>query len=162
VELLLVIALIGMFAAAFVVNFDAMLNESESEAVESAFWLAVREARTRALVDRVPQAVRFDEESWTFVVEADGGRGVRRFPIARENWSPEVRLEVKFQKRVPPSQYALIAGELVELREIETVRFFPDGTCTPFVAAFEVGSVERSIEIDPWTGAELLEEEEAA
>lgn len=161
VEVLLVLALIGLFTGIFVVNFESLLKESESEAVESAFWLATREARTRALVDRVPQALRYDEKGWAFVVDQDSGSNPRRFPISQENWSPDVELEVFFQKRIPPSQYSLIAGELVELREIEHVRFFPDGSCTPFVVAIEVGAVERSIEIDPWTGSELVEVDDA-
>ena len=160
VELLLVIALIGMFTAIFVVNFDVLLRESESEAVESAFWLAAREARTRALVGRKPQALSFEPEARVFLVEEDGGSGAERFPISQENWKADLELEVALQKRIPPSQFSLVGGQLVELREIPNVRFFPDGTCTPFVLSLKVGSAERSIEIDPWTGAELLKAKE--
>jgi hypothetical protein len=39
---------------------------------------------------------------------------------------------------------------------VKAVQFFPDGTCTPFAVSLEVGNDRRTIEIDPWTGAELL------
>jgi hypothetical protein len=63
---------------------------------------------------------------------------------------------IALKKRVDRSQFTLVRGELVDLREIPEVRFFPDGACIPFVADFRVGDTERQIEIDPWTGAELL------
>jgi hypothetical protein len=36
----------------------------------------------------------------------------------------------------------------------------PAQTCLPFQVAIEVGGVETTIDIDPWTGAELLESDE--
>jgi general secretion pathway protein H len=159
-EVLIVIALIGVFTALFVVNYDSMLRQSEADAVETTFWRAVREARTRALLERHPQALRFDQKAAEFVVEEPGETRGLVFAIPRENWAPDTKLEVKLQKRVPPSQFTLVQGELIELREIPAVGFFPDGTCMPFSLTYEVGGKEATLEIDPWTGAQLLKADE--
>ncbi len=154
------LALIGLFATLFVVSFDAMLRQSETDAVESAFWQAAREARTRALVGREVNYLRIDAKEAAFLVETGAGGGAARFAIDRSQWPAETRLELALQKRLEASQFSLVGGRLVELRDIPEVRFFPDGTCTPFVFSLRVGSVERTIDIDPWTGAALLAADE--
>lgn len=159
IEILLVVALIGLFATLFVVNIESLVRQSEGDAVETAFWGATRDARLHALVDREAQVVRFDPKAAAFVVQAASGR-TSHVAIARDNWAPDTKLDVAFQKRLPASQFSLVQGQLVELREIAQVQFFPDGTCTPFVLSLKVGATERSIEIDPWTGAQLLAADE--
>jgi hypothetical protein len=64
------------------------------------------------------------------------------------------------QKQVDSNKHTMVAGELKTLKEIPEARFFPDGACIPFVATFKVGAEEKNIEIDPWTGAELLKSDE--
>ncbi len=160
VEILLVIALIGLFSTLFLVNLDSLMQVSESEAVETTFWEASREARTRALVDRAPQALRYDEETAAFIVEAQGTGAGRRFHIDRDRWPEDFKIEIELQKRLPASQFSLVRGRLVEMRAVPMVQFYPDGTCTPFVLSMKVGRDERTIEIDPWTGAELLAADE--
>jgi prepilin-type N-terminal cleavage/methylation domain-containing protein len=160
-EMLIVIGLIAIFTSLFVMNFDALVRQTEGEAAESAFWQAVREARTQALLGRSPRSLRFDEKNATFVVEDVGQAGARMFPIDRENWAPDTPLEIRLQKRIPPSQFTLVQGDLIEMRDIPAVQFFPDGTCTPFAVALKVGSDQRTIEIDPWTGAQLLKPDES-
>jgi type II secretion system protein H len=156
IEMLLVLALIGVFATLFVVNASSFGRQTATQAVEAQFWNAVREARTRAIVDRQAQAVRYDDEAVAFVVEniRDGAQST--FSVSREDWPPDLEVAIALKKRVDRSQFTLVRGELVDLREIPEVRFFPDGACVPFVADFRVGDTERQIEIDPWTGAELL------
>jgi len=158
-EILLVIALMGMFTAIFVVNFEALVRQNEASAVETAFWEATRAARTRALIERRPHLMRFDDEEVSFVVEEPGGANRVTYVVERENWAPGTRLDVKLQKHVPPSQFSLIAGDLVDTRNIPAAHFFPDGTCSPFLVNLKVGADDFTIEIDPWTGAELLLDE---
>lgn len=159
-EILLVVALIGLFSAIFVVNFESLLRQTESDAVESAFWEAARAARTRALVDREAQSLRFDEKAAAFIVEDPAGAGAKQVRIDRDSWLPDTRLEVAFQKRLPANQFSLVGGELVQMREIPAVKFFPDGTCTPFTLSVQVAATEHTIDIDPWTGAQLLDADE--
>src|SRR5690606_29342280 len=68
VEMLLVFALIAMFATLFVVNAGALMQQSAAQVVETRFWEAVREARSRAILDRVAHSVRFDDDATAFVV----------------------------------------------------------------------------------------------
>jgi general secretion pathway protein H len=160
IEMLLVIALIGMFSTIFIVNFESLLRMSEGQAVEAAFWDASREARTRALLERRPQWLRFEKKESMFVVEEAGGGNPKTFAIDRDGGDSGVKVDVAFQKKVPPNKFTLRQGELVDVRDIAAARFFPDGTCLPFQVAIEVGGVETTIDIDPWTGAQLLESDE--
>ena len=161
IEILLVIALIGLFSTLFILNLESLMQVSEGDAVETAFWEATREARTQALVGRVPQSLRYDEKAAAFVIEEKGTGKSRHFSIPREHWAEDKKIEIALQKRLPASQFSLVRGRLIELREVAAVQFYPDGTCTPFLLSMKVGDDERSIEIDPWTGAELLAAEES-
>lgn len=156
IEMLLVLALIGVFATLFVLNAESLVSQSATQAVEAKFWEAVRAARSEAIVHRRAQAVSFDEKAAAFVVENVQTGARQDFVIKRDDWAPDTALEVAFKKRVGAGKHTMVAGELVTLREVPEVRFFPDGACMPFVAVLNVGAVEREIEIDPWTGAELL------
>lgn len=154
---MLVFALIGLMTAALVLNIESMVRQSEASLVEGAFWEAARAARTDALLKRRTETVRFDERESAFIVQS--AEGTRRFDIDRSSWKSDLKLEVAFMKRLASNQFTLVGGQLVDLREIPSIQFFQDGTCTPFVLELTVGDSERRIEIDPWTGAELLPDE---
>lgn len=158
--MMLVFALIGVFATLFVLNADSLIRQTATQAVELKFWEAVREARSQAIIHRRAQAVWFDKKAAAFVVENVDTGAKQTFVIKRDDWAPDTELVVAFKKKVDSNKHTMVAGELVTLREIPEVRFFPDGACTPFVAAFNVGAEEKLIEIDPWTGAELLQADE--
>ncbi len=157
---MLVFALIAMFTAALVVNIESMVRQSAASVVEGTFWEAVRAARTDALLQRRTETMRFEPRSGAFVVESSGGQ--KRFEIDRRDWKSDLKLEVAFKKRLASSQFTLVRGQLVDLREIPSIQFFQDGTCTPFVLELGVGDSTRRIEIDPWTGAELLPDADAS
>lgn len=159
-ELMLVFALIAMFTAALIVNIESMVRQSAASVVEGTFWEAVRTARTNALLQRRTETVRFEPRSGAFLVESWAGQ--KRFEIDRRDWKSDLKLEIAFKKRLASSQFTLVRGELVDLREIPSIQFFEDGTCTPFVLELVVGDASRRIEIDPWTGAELLPDEDAS
>ena len=158
--MMLVLALIAMMTAALVINIESMMRQSAASVVEGAFWEAARAARTDALLQRRTETVRFDRRAGAFLVESPGA--VRRFEIDRKDLGEDLRLEVAFKKRLASSQFTLVRGELVDLREIPTIQFYQDGTCTPFVLELVVGEATRRIEVDPWTGAELLPDEDAS
>ena len=158
VEILLVIALIGILASIFVINFDTLIRQNESDSLEQAFWTASSEARNLAMFERRVQDLRYDPESTTYLVGA--GAEVKRFAVDTSNWSDEVEPEVFFKQSLSDDSYRLIGGKLITLREIKLVRYFPDGTCMPFIMEIHVGDDLRSIEVDPWSGAELLASED--
>jgi len=160
IEMMLVIALIAVFVSLFVINADSMLKQTATQAVESKFWEAVRVARSEAIVERHGRSLRFDEKALAFVVENEQSGAEQTFAIKRDDLPANAEIAVALRKRVDRTQWTLVAGELVDLREIPVVRFFPDGACTPFVVTIAVNDEDRLVEIDPWTGAELLPDEE--
>jgi Tfp pilus assembly protein FimT len=157
VEILLVIALLALFSSLFVLNLDSLIAQGEADSLESEFWRASRGARTLALYERSPQTLRFDEEAIAFTI--NGAKGEKKFSINTKDWSEESRADVTFTQRLADDSYSLVQGNLVTTKEIPFVRFFPDGTCMPFLIEINVGESERTIEVDPWTGAELLSTE---
>lgn len=161
IEMLLVIALIGLFATLFVLKAESLVKQTATQMVEAKFWEAVREARSGAIVNRRAQTVRYDAKAMAFIVEEEKSGAQKTFAISHDDWPSDQELKVALKKHVDRSQHTLVAGEIVDLRVIPEVHFFPDGACTPFVASFLVGrNDERQIEIDPWTGAEMLTRDE--
>ena len=158
VEILLVIALIGLLASIFVINFDTLIRQNESDSLEQAFWTASSEARNLAMFERRAQDLRYDPESQAYLIGA--GENVRRYTVDTSSWSDEAEVEVLFKQRLSDDSYRLIGGKLITLREAPIVRFFPDGTCMPFILEIRVDENLRSIEVDPWSGAELLASED--
>jgi hypothetical protein len=97
-----------------------------------------------------------------FIVEDEKSGTQKSYAISHDDWPSDQELKVALKKHVDRSQHTLVAGEIVDLREIPEAHFFSDGACTPFVASFLVGkNDERLIEIDPWTGAEMLTTDDA-
>ena len=158
IEILLVIALIGVLASIFVINFDALIRQNESDSLEQAFWKASSEARNFAMFERRVQDLRYDPESLAYLVGAVDT--VKRYAVDTSDWSDEKQVEVLFKQNLSDDSYRLIGGKLITLREIPLVRFFPDGTCMPFILEIRVDEDLRSIEVDPWSGAELLASED--
>lgn len=154
VEILLVVALIGVMASVFVINFDTLIRQNEADSLEQAFWQAASEARNQALFQRRPQDLRYDPEANAYTVGA-GGK-TKHFKVDTSNWKEDIETEVLFKQSLSDDSYRLVAGQLITQREIPLVRYYPDGTSMPFVLEIRAGDDLRSIEIDPWSGAELL------
>lgn len=152
-EILLVIALIGLLTGILVVGGAALLRPNDMTP-EEIFWRAVSEARDFALVHQTEVRLSFDSEAKAF--HAQTPEGAETFPVPFEG-----ELRIDFLSAQPTGRSVLIGGVLVETQPIASVTFFEDGTCTPFRAQLRVGSSEpHVIEIDPWTCAPVLREEE--
>ena len=158
VEILLVIALISIMASVFVINFDVLIRQNEIDSLEHAFWKASSEARNLAMFERRVQDLRYDPDSMAYFVGA--GENAKRFAVDTSDWSNETEVEVLFKQKLSDDSYRLIGGKLITLREIQLVRYFPDGTCMPYILEIRVNEDLRSIEVDPWSGAELLASED--
>lgn len=153
-EVLLVIALIGLLTGALVVGGAAILRPKDLTP-EEIFWRAVSEARDFALMHQTEVRLSFDAEEKAF--HAQTPEGAETFPVPFEG-----ELRIEFLSAQATGRSVLIGGVLVETQPIESVTFFEDGTCTPFRAQLRVGNSEpQVIEIDPWTCAPMLREEEA-
>jgi prepilin-type N-terminal cleavage/methylation domain-containing protein len=154
IEILLVIGLIGVLASIFVVNFDTLIRLNEIDTLEQAFWKASSDIRNRAMFERHIQDLRYDPESVSYLIGT--GENPKRYAADTSDWSEDTEAEVLFKQKLSDDSYRLVGGKLITLREIPLVRYFPDGTCMPFILEIRVGGELRSIEVDPWSGAELL------
>lgn len=153
IEVMVVIALLGGLAAILAYGASQILVE-RGQSAEEVFWGAIGEARKYALLHEVDVTLRFDDEDQQFIATAMGQ--VRSFPVPL----PEP-MELDFLGINEGEQTVLIGGALVEANVIESVTFFGDGTCIPFRARMALeGRQPVLFEIDPWTCAPVLREEE--
>lgn len=152
-EILVAVALLGLLSAALVTGANHLLDSRPSTPTD-IFWAAVGDARRTALQSATEVRLSFDEKEKTFVVEA--GQGQKTFPITG---APR-ELTVNFLPAQSTNGALLIGGQLVESESIPFVRFYPDGTCTPFRIQFRTTGPARVIAIDPWTCAPMLTPED--
>ncbi|HEY0945519.1 MAG TPA: prepilin-type N-terminal cleavage/methylation domain-containing protein [Opitutaceae bacterium] len=153
-EILLVLALIGLLTSALVVSINRGLSLSGQQAVtvEDVFWRAVTESRKQALVRRSEVRLRYDERERQFV--ASGGGGEKTYPVEQPG-----EVQVEFLTTTKGGSSILIGGNLVETQALPYVKFYDDGTCTPFRMQVRTGGPARTLSIDPWTCAPVLESE---
>ena len=154
IEMLLVIAMIAMFTSIFVLRIDTLLKQTEAEILEDAFWKAVENAKQNSLFLQKPYILSYDDEALAFVISS--GEERETFSINTNEMDGDPEIEVAFQEELPQNGAYLVRGQLITSREIERVRFFPDGTCTPFMIDLTVSGYTNNLKIDPWTGAELV------
>lgn len=154
IEVILTISLIALLSTMFIMNIGALLREGELETLENEYWRAVDAARTGAVFKQTPHFVRWDEKLSSFEVSSAGEAA--RFKVDTRAFG-DIELDVMFEEIAPENSYVLIRGELVEKREIASVGFFPDGTCTPYTVSLKIADFETRFQMDPWTGAQLVD-----
>ncbi|EDY85242.1 general secretion pathway protein H [Verrucomicrobiia bacterium DG1235] len=153
VEMLLAIALVAMLGSVFVLNVGTLLRDGELETLEKEYWRAVETARMGAVFKQQPHFIEWDGKGRQFLVRSAGS--VESFEIDTESMG-DVEVEVFFEEIAPENSYVLIGGELVSKREIATVGFFPDGTCSPYTVSLKIAGFETHFQMDPWTGVQLV------
>lgn len=158
-ELLLVLALIGLFSTVFVLNVSSLMKDGEMETLERAYWRAVESARSNAVFTQQAHYLQWDAEGRRFLVASGGA--AEAFPVEIES-PAELEIEVRFEEIAPENSYVLIAGELVQKREIVKAGFFPDGTCSPYQVSMKIADFETRFQMDPWTGVQLVNPNENA
>lgn len=156
-ELLLVLALIGLFSTVFVLNINSLMKDGEMETLEREYWRAVESARTGAVFKQQAHFLEWDPKGDRFLVLSAGA--VQEFPVEIES-AAGLEIEVFFEEVAPENSYVLIAGELVAKREIVKVGFFPDGTCSPYQVSMKIAEFETQFKMDPWTGVQLVDPKE--
>lgn len=157
-ELMLTMALIALLSSLFIWNIQSLLKQGELEGLQNELWSAVEKAKQSAVFSRVPHRVRFDPENQAFMVSADDQEVP--FKVDTSGLGEGVEIEVIFKLMLPRDGYRLIRGELVTHKEIETITFYPDGTCTPFTVDLKIAEYESSYQIDPWTSSQMTKPEE--
>jgi prepilin-type N-terminal cleavage/methylation domain-containing protein len=146
VELLLVLALIAVFAAVFIPGVNSILEQMNDRGPEQLLSEAVLAARTDALESGREVELSYDVEKRQLVYGAAGTRS--------DALPAGVTLEL-----LPMQAGAsiLLGGELSEAQQepLKRVRFFADGTCEPFRMRVKVSrdAKPRVLVVDPWTCA---------
>ncbi len=153
IEVMVIIALLGALAAVLAVGASRALTE-RAESPEEIFWAAINETRKQALLNETDVVLSFDADEQVFRALAMGEQ--KEFPVPIEG-----RMELDFLGVSGGDQTVMIGGRLVEAGVIDSVTFFSDGTCLSFRARMSIAAREPVLfEIDPWTCAPILREEE--
>lgn len=153
-EILLVVALIGLLTSALVVSINRGLSLTGQRAmtVEDVFWQVVTESRKQALVRQQEVRLSFDPRERHFV--ASSVQGSKTYPVEQPG-----EVQVDFLSSQKGGSSILLGGNLVETQAIPYVKFYDDGTCTPFRLQVRTGGPARTLSVDPWTCAPVLEAE---
>jgi prepilin-type N-terminal cleavage/methylation domain-containing protein len=172
-EVLLSLALIALLATVFI-GGAAHLMTDQPVTANDVFVKAVQEARKAALRSEHEIRLKYDKEKKQFLL-FDG--------IAPEMKSPDgFVIEEKPRKQfplpitvgtdltvdfLPPASKSggpaiLVGGVLIETRQVKSVTFFPDGTCSPFRIQFVRNGAASIVAIDPWTCAPVLTDPNAS
>jgi Tfp pilus assembly protein FimT len=143
VEVLLVIALLAIFATLLMPGVNSMLRAASSRAPQQILSETILAARGAALESGRTVELRYDPElrqlSWT----GPGGR-IESLPAGQKlDFLP-----------AESGAAVLLGGQLVETTALRRIRFFPDGTCDPFRARLQLEKNPPQLFIvDPWTCA---------
>ena len=153
IETLLVLALMGMFVGAILINVVSMFRGSAMDELEGQLWIAIDKGKQTAVFQQRRGTLSYDKEEIALILS--GGSSMERFDLAHEE---EGEIRIIFNEQLPDNSRYLIGGNVVTEREIEKVVFYPDGTCTPFLVTLEFGDYRSSFQIDPWTGNQIVPE----
>ncbi len=144
VEVLLVLALLALFAAVFIPGVNSILREIDSRGPEQLLSESILAARNEALESGRIVELRYDDQTRQLVWGATATRADALPLGASCDLLP-----------VATGGNILLGGVLEEAAEpLRRVRFFPDGTCDAFrVRLKALGEAPRLYLIDPWTCA---------
>ena len=162
-EILLVLALIGLLTGVLVTGVGRMLNPPPDSPAQ-AFWRAANAARRHALQKQTEVRLSFDPDSTSLLavaldgtdlpaVKAPDGTGIEFIaglvaPTAATNGTN--RLVANLFGSV------LAGGD----SEVPYVTFYPDGTSSLFRVQVQIGGAtggaSATIQVDPWTCTPML------
>lgn len=144
VEVLLVLAMLALFATLLLPGVNSMLAQIDDRGPQQLLGESVLAARLEALETGRTVDLRYDAETRQFSWGATDARA-EPLPVG----------SVVELLPVATGASILLGGELTEVQEpLRRVRFFPDGTCEPFRIRFaESGAKPRVLLVDPWTCA---------
>lgn len=152
-EILLVLALMGLLVGVFVTGFVHMLDQRDKAPADEVFWQACQSAQELATLSEQEVLLRFDEKTKNFVMTTGEKTKTSLFPLTESDGTT-----VQFLRATTGGSAVLIGGRLVEMQQIPFVTFYPDGTCTAFRAQFQQPAGVFVLSIDPWTCAQVLNE----
>jgi general secretion pathway protein H len=154
VEILLVLALIGLMGWIFVGASSVMLS-GQARIPDEQFWGACAAARKQALSEGKSVLLSFDTKTRGFVLN-DGSQQTA-IPVTGPD---DLTIDFHPSQAVSGS-LVLVGGTLVESQPMPSVTFYSDGTCTAFRAQVRVGGGAHILSVDPWTCAPVLSASDA-
>jgi prepilin-type N-terminal cleavage/methylation domain-containing protein len=150
-EILVVLALIGLLGTVLV-GGSARLLKDKPTTPEDILRKAINEARKFAVETNREVRLTFDSKEKIFTATSAEGSRIIASDLPGD-WG------VDFLVAQKGGGAMLLGGVLVETQTVTYVTFYPDGTCVPFRAQLRVTGGARTIAIDPWTCAPVLESE---
>lgn len=156
VEILVVIALIGLLAAVVAMNVTSMAGGLGPRPLPEILKRAVRDARFEAAFHKEVVTLRFDQEAGAFIVSDSHGNVVRSRESGYGLASGAV--QVRFHQILPKTGTS--AWSVREERApIPAVRFHPDRSSTPFIAEIEINGESSEHRYDPFSNLEIVDAE---
>lgn len=157
IEILLVLALMGLLGSIFIGGSSAMLSD-QSASPDDQFWKACAAARKEALDEDRSVVLTYDARARGFVLN-DGSQQTQ-IPVTGPDdlvidFHPAQGLQGSTGSMV------LVGGTLVETQPMASVTFYSDGTCMPFRAQVRANGGAHVLAIDPWTCAPVLSASDA-
>lgn len=147
IEILLVVALLGLLAFGFITGAADLFRTKEPRA-EEIFWQAVIAARQLALESDQTITLRYDGEKHLLLwgVQGSASEHPLAFPGKQLEFLP-----------VTTQGMILLGGQLTETDSIKLVRFYADGGCDAFRVQLVDSTDRRAVlAIDPWTCAPMI------
>ena len=165
-EILLVLALMGLLTSVLVVSVEGMLNPPPDSPTR-AFWRAANAARRYALQERTEVRLTYDKENSQLLAVALSGISLPSIPAPA---GTDLEFVSGLVKPTPASnginrQTANLYGSVLGDGDttLPYVTFYPDGTCSLFRVQIQTGanstfgaSSTATIQVDPWTCAPML------
>ena len=154
IEILLVLALIGLLGWIFIGASEAMLS-GKSSTPDDQFWKACAAARKEALEEGRSVLLSYDTKAKGFVLN-DGER-----PVTIPVTGPDDLVIDFHSTQTTSGSLVLVGGTLVETQPLPSVTFYSDGTCTSFRVQVRVDAGAHTLSIDPWTCVPVLNASDA-
>jgi prepilin-type N-terminal cleavage/methylation domain-containing protein len=145
-EILLVLTLIALLGSVLIGGAVSLLNANNEQDPESALLSLLQKVRAEAVEANTTITLQQLPDNGGYLW---GAAEMETLPT-REG-GPRARL-----LRPEFSGASLIAGQLEE-RLLDSMRFYPDGSCDAARVEVRRGDVRRVFSIDPWTAAPLPE-----
>jgi prepilin-type N-terminal cleavage/methylation domain-containing protein len=153
IEILLVVALIGLVSWILIGGSTALMSDKTSP--DEQFWKATAAARKEALEGGRTVILTYDDKAKGFVL-SDGAQKRTLAVTGADD------LVIDFHPvQSDSSSSSLIGGTLVETEPLAAVAFYNDGTCTAFRAQLRSGGGAHILSVDPWTCAPVLSKSDA-
>lgn len=144
IEVLLALALMGLVAGLFAVNFDVLLSSISQKRPEKVLHEAICEARYQTLQEHSRIYLSFDEVKHAFLIFKDS----RDSPIVK--MPVKEGIKVTFEPIFPREYKGGQFEEVVHSKKpVDEIAFAPDGSSQPVIITLVQGNYSLQFKPDP-------------